>query len=415
MRLVIASACLFLLAALPARAQFSDDLTLFGFFQGQYRYSTEEGLSSPEKVSSFSLQQLNAFLMKDFNASFGAFVNAEITNSFSTDRGWGSLSLEEAWLRYNHSSKFSVKGGLLVPTFNNLNEIKNRTPLLPYIFRPLVYESSFAALLNAEGFTPTHAFLQVNGALPVGDVRVDYAAFLGNNSTDYAAPRPDGTVVAGTDLSTQKLVGGRLGLRWKGVKAGVSSSHDQRRVEHDVLGMLNNSPAAIAQFGAMLGQPITAITPEMMAMAGMPAEVRLDEVGRTRVGADVSFYRGGLFGEAEAIFVLHSVSDAQRAELAAAGAATGGYFQDDLDMTFYYALLGYNITERVFAYGVYNRMLDKSTAALAEGFDFYGVGGGFKPIEGVVLKAQYLGGGSRENPLIDFSTNWFLAAVSVSF
>lgn len=406
-----------LMALVPvkdAAAQIGEDLHLYGFFQGQYRYSTEEG-GSYDEVSSFSLQQLNAFLMKEFNPEFNAFINAELTNSFASDEGWGSLRLEEAWVRYKHSGKFSAKAGLLVPTFNNLNEIKNRTPLLPYIFRPVAYESSFATIVNIGGYTPTRANIQVSGALPVGRLRFDYAAYLGNNSAGFATKEAVGTLPSGTDLSMNKLYGGRLGMRWRSLKMGVSASHDQVRTEYDIAGILSQSPEAIAQFSQQLGQPLEAITPEMMTAAGLPASLELDEVGRTRIGADLSFDRSGFFGEAEVIRVFHALNDEHQATLDLGGQITNGYIRDDLDMSFYYAMLGYNITEKLFGYGYYYHNKDNADAVQAPGMDAFSFGAGYRPVFGVVIKTQYIHVGSRDNPTLDFTNNSILAAVSVSF
>ena len=412
---MLALALLALVGPQEAAAQLGEDLYLYGFFQGQYRYSSEQGLESPDEVSSFSLQQLNAFLMKDFNASFSAFVNAELTNSFATDKGWGSLRLEEAWMRYNRSAKFNVKAGLLVPAFNNLNEVKNRTPLLPYVFRPIAYESSFSSVINLEGLAPGQAFLQVNGALPLGSLRFDYAAYVGNNSTAYAADRPFGSVVPGTDLSTAKLVGGRFGLRWRSLKAGVSATKDETRADYHIDEILNQSPAAIEQFSAMLGTELQAITPEVLAMAGLPSYLGLDEVGRTRLGLDLSFNKGRFFGEGELIRVKHDLTDEHSTTLFVGGQLTGGFIRDDVDMTFYYSLLGFNVTDRLFTYGFYNYLQDNSNYVQAAGLDFYTVGAGFRPIDGVVVKGQYAWGGTRENLVTDYRTNTFFGAISVFF
>ncbi len=70
----------------------------------------------------------------------------------------------------------------MVPTFNNLNEIKNRTPLLPYIFRPFVYEASVFDLFPVNELVPEQAFLQVYGFIPAGEVKFDYAVYVGNGS-----------------------------------------------------------------------------------------------------------------------------------------------------------------------------------------------------------------------------------------
>jgi hypothetical protein len=380
-----------------ADAQVGDDLHLFGFFQGHYRYSSQQGIEGQDNISSFSLQQLNALLMKQFDPRFSAFVNVELTNSFSTDRGWGTLRLEEAWARYNHSPRVGVKAGLLVPTFNNLNEVKNRTPLLPYIFRPLAYETSFAGVFDLENFTPQQGFVQVSGALPLGQARLDYATYAGNNSPEFAAQHTSGSVVSGTDMSTSKMFGGRVGVRWQGITAGVSGTRDQRDISHDLV--------------LLLGQPA-----EVLASIGLPSQFVIGQMNRTRIGGDLSLQRGNLFAEAEIINVDNGTSAEQNALLATLSAVTESAISPGVDALFYYGLIGYDFTDRFFAYGMYNFLSDEGTnAVLAAGIDMYSVGAGFRPVDGVVSKVQYIYTESRENPLLDFGSHSVYLGISVFF
>jgi hypothetical protein len=393
----------FLLAAVlfAPRAEAQDDLDIYGFFQSQLRYSDEQSTSGPEEVLSFSMQQLNLFASTQLTQEFSAFVNAEITNGYSTETGFGSLGLQEAWLRYNRSAALNVKAGLLVPTFNNLNEISNRTPLLPYVFRPIAYETAYATVLPVRALVPNQAFLQVNGTLPTGDLRFDYAAFVGNSESSYAAPDPIGSVVAGTDTTTSKLVGGRLGLRWRSAKVGVSGTYDQRQLDNLVLN-------------------------------GTALPLGLGDVQRMRLGADASFERGMLFGEAEAILALYGLDDEQQARLDLLSSSPELPVQTEqgvemvpnqlapvlsgtLDASFYHALLGVNITDQVFAYGLYNYLEDTSNTAFASGFDLYSAGVGYRPIFPVVLKAQYIHVAARENLVTDFSGSYLFLAASVQF
>lgn len=380
-------------AALFAPRANAQDLSVYGFFQGQSRYSDETQTSmtqvgpteSTTENFNFSVQQLNLFFANQFSPAFSAFVNAEIRNTLSTGDGFGELRLEEAWARYNHSSTFNVKAGRLLPTFNNLNEIKNRTPLLPYVTRPVVYESSFARILPVDQFVPDQAYLQVYGAIPTGEIRVDYAAYVGNSDQTNVAPITSGTVVAGSDTTMSKLIGGRLGARWRGFKAGVSGTHDMR--QH----------GAFSLGGTTLPMP------------------GLGEMTRTRLGGDFSFSMGRFYGEAEAVQVLYSLDDTQEAMLAEVSTMTNGVFSNNFDASFYYGLLGVNITEQLFAYGRYEFYADQSSSTLAEGLDLYSVGAGFRPIDPITVKAQYQHVGSRENPIFGYDANYLFGAVSVSF
>ena len=372
--------CLFLLISCAgslafvrvASAQESDDIRLYGFFQGLYRNSNVSGnLGGPAEFSTFSLQQLNGFASKQLNPSFSAFVNAELTNTFSTEKGWGTLRLEEAWMRYNHSAYLNVKAGLLVPTFNNLNEVKNRTPLLPYIFRPVAYEATFSNITNLEALVPNRAYVQVYGALPLGDMRFDYAAYMGNSEPSYAAKGFVGTIVAGMDTTKSKLYGGRLGVRYGGLKVGVSGTYDMHKRDQ-------------------------------IRIRDLTIPVGLGEMERTRLGGDLSYSIGRVFGEAEAIFVRHSLDDAQKARLDFLANSNEsplrGVITNTPDMTFYYGLVGYNITDRFYGYMIYNFIKDGNTVASEAGTYAYGPGLGFRPIDTIVLKSQYIRSGLRENP-----------------
>ena len=115
-----------------------------------FQHDKETSSISANKESiTFNLQQLNMFFQRDITQQWTSFVNVEILNNYSSSRQWGALNLEEAWVKYRRNNFFSLKLGLQIPIFNNLNEIKNRTPLLPYIIRPLVYETSMSEAISS--------------------------------------------------------------------------------------------------------------------------------------------------------------------------------------------------------------------------------------------------------------------------
>ncbi len=148
-------------------AQFGESpIRIFGYFQNSFQHWTT--FEERPKQNSFSLQQLNLFFQKDLGTNWTAFVNFEFLNNFSSGRQWGSAKLEEAWVKYRANMRFNLKLGLLIPIFNNLNWIKNRTPLLPYIIRPLAYETSFSEFILIDVLTPVQAFTQVYGFFPAG-------------------------------------------------------------------------------------------------------------------------------------------------------------------------------------------------------------------------------------------------------
>lgn len=303
-------------------------LNIFGYFQNSFQHWTTQNTSSnrPDIVAgdtrraqnSFSVQQLNLFLSKDISRHWRAFVNFEMLNNFSSQRRWGGFNLEEAWVRYKPSDSFNLKIGLLIPEFNHLNEIKNRTPLLPYIIRPLIYEASFNEFVGlVEEATPTRAFLQAAGTLPLSKAKLDYALYLGNSPN--IATREDGQQ-SGVDTSATFLVGARLGLRERSWKAGVSLTRDKVNSRTRMVGI------AVYDFYHR-------------------------ESRRIRLGGDLLFTRGRLFFEGEGVKVFYGdiseirIDGAPPAQTPGGETRTGGYFL--------YGTLGYHLTERCQLYSGY--------------------------------------------------------------
>jgi len=288
-------------------------LRIFGYFQTSFRqwsaldFQTSHpeltGVEEQPAQNSFNLQQLNLFLSKDIALHWRAFVNFEILNTFSSNKQWGAFNLEEAWIRYKPGDKFNLKAGLLIPTFNNLNEIKNRTPLLPYIIRPLLYESSLSEIIgDFEEGVPARAFVEASGVIPLRNAKFDYAVYAGNSPNINNQGNRGQT---GVDTSNTFLVGGRLGMRFKDLKIGLSATHEK----------VNR------QWPESPDEPV----------------IKLKEAPRIRLGGDLSFHLGQLYFEGEFINVTNDEGHP--------GINFGGEF--------YYLTLGYQFTEQVFAYAGY--------------------------------------------------------------
>ncbi|NIR48187.1 hypothetical protein GWO43_07005 [candidate division KSB1 bacterium] len=291
------------IVASEAFGQFSEsDLRIFGYFQNTFIHQTEF-IDSPEE-NSFSVQQLNLFFQKDLARHWRTFVNFELLNNFSSSRQWGAFNLEEAWVRYRSNEKFNLKMGLHIPIFNHLNTIKNRTPLLPYVIRPLVYETSFSEFIAVEEFTPARAFVQAYGFLTLNKVKLDYALYLGNSPNINSRSSLGQT---GVDTTNTFLIGGRLGIRYGELKVGLSATRDNTNILQDA--------------GRFLGGPAN----------------RFEEIPRVRFGGDLSYHLGKFSLESEFIIV--------------------NYYDDTpeiiIDKEFYYATLGYQVTEQLFVYGSY--------------------------------------------------------------
>lgn len=280
----------------------SSPLKVFGFFQTSY-YQTMH-LGGSNDYNTFNTQQLNLFFQKDLAKKWTSFVNFEILNNFSSNKQWGSLNLEEAWIKYYAGPQFTMRLGLQIPIFNNLNEIKNRTPLLPYIIRPLAYESSFGEFLALEELTPERAFVQTNGFIPVSKSKIDYAFYIGNSPNVNDNPNYTQT---GIDTTNTLLYGGRIGFRISDFKLGISATYDKTNAFKNL-------------------EPLIGV-----------AEGFLEKVQRMRVGGDLSYDFKSLRFEGEFIKVNY---DDDVDEL-------------KFDKWFYYYTLGYFIDEEVFLYYSY--------------------------------------------------------------
>jgi hypothetical protein len=254
-----------------------------------------------------------------------------------------------------------------------LNELKNRTPLLPYLFRPFVYETSVANLLNVEDFLPERAFVQLYGSLPLGGLRFDYALHTGNSETSFITTQNRQQTrqgFSGEDGALFKAVGGRIGLRnaAETFKVGVSGTFD-----HD-----NRRDTTFAD-GAI---PLPNVRRTFLAPLG--------DVQRLRVGADLSFTLGNFAFEGEYIGVFHDVQYPAN-------------FRGTLDKTFFYGNLLYNLTEDVYIYGNYNYLKSdviNPDAPTAQGLEAFGGGLGYRVADGIVAKTQYQRVGSRGNTAV---------------
>ena len=260
---------------------------------------------------------MNLFFQKKLSRNWRAFVNFEFVNTFSSSRQWGSANLEEAWAAYSPNENFNLKLGLLLPIFNNLNTIKNRTPILPYVIRPLAYETSFQDFIPVEDFAPSRAFAQAYGFLPFRGMKLDYAAYLGNSPNIASlSSADDANQQTGVDTTNTFLVGGRIGLSYfDDFKIGFSMTYDK------------------TNFFEAANQLIFQSSNKLL----LGTNSDFGNVPRKRYGGDLSFRYKNIAFESEIIKVQHD-EDIQNA---------------DLDRDFFYITLGYRFKERLFVYASY--------------------------------------------------------------
>jgi hypothetical protein len=349
-------------------------ISVLGYFQGSFYY--QKDIKSSKRSTSFTTQHLNLLLQKDLLRRWSAFINFEFTNSYSSQRNWGSFSLEEAWAKYRRNKYFSIKMGLLIPRYNNLNEIKNRTPLLPYIIRPLVYETSFRETIPIEEFVPEQAYVQVYGYAPVKGLKFDYAAYWGNSPNINTDPAVSQT---GIDTSSTFMFGGRIGVRNEWFKFGLSSTGD------DTNRFLGLEPAF-----------------------GLP-EGYFDGVRRIRAGFDLSLNIGDFMFESEGLGVRYEDNEPNL----------------DADMSFFYFTAGYTFWERLLVYlSVWELKTNNTRQRPDESFEIgelkmtipnFGVA--YTLSDRVALKAA-IAGGETTSDLEGFVTEefeFYSLAVSISF
>jgi len=341
------------------------NLKVFGYFQASFGYHKE--LDEAIQDKSFSLQQLNLFLQKDLTPNWTAFINFEFVNSYSSFRNWGAQNLEEAWVSYRRGEQFKLKLGLQVPAFNNLNEIKNKTPLLPYIIRPLAYEASFNEIIALGDFVPAQAFVQAYGFIPAGDLKIDYAVFVGNSPNLNSDPRRGQT---GVDTTGLFLTGGRFGLRTNNLKLGLSATIDH----------VDYYSAAV-----FLGYEPSDFT----------------EVRRLRLGGDFSVNVEKWMWESEFIRVTYD----------------DNHPQFDFDKEFYYGTLGRYFSERFFAYAGYWVISDAALPAQDYDLIVLTAGAAYNINETISAKAQY-GRVLFETSApvaMEGKSNYYFLAISVVF
>jgi len=220
--------------------------------------------------------------------------------------------------------------------------------LLPYIIRPLAYETSFSEFIPIEVLTPVRAFAQAYGFFPAGEAKFDYAVYVGNSPNISNDPSRGQT---GVDTTATFLLGGRLGWRYGDLKLGLSATYDK-----------DNSA-------------------EVLADSLNIRRTELSAIPKIRFGGDLSYNFANFSFESEFIKVSLEQDNPK--------------LERNLD--FYYATLGYNFTEALFIYGSY-WLLDSHAAVPAlpnerkkedEDVKVTTFGASYNMMDRVRLKAQF--------------------------
>jgi hypothetical protein len=279
-------------------------LKIFGYLQGSFYY--QSNVKNAESATTFTTQQLNILMQKNLARRWRGFVNLAFTNTYSSYRNWGTFAIEEAWAGYRQNRYLNLKMGLLIPRFNYLNEYRNRMPVLPYIIRPLVYETSFQEDVDIEDFVPQQAFVQLYGSARRSDFEFDYAAYAGNSAGVNTDPNQGNT---GVDFKTSALFGGRIGFEYSALKAGFSATHDE-----------TDEPSGLS--------------PDSLTTS---AASQFENTPRVRLGGDLRVEYRDISFWAEVISVKYD----------------DGIPEVNVDQSFWYATLGNKFFDRLFIFGTY--------------------------------------------------------------
>ncbi len=335
-----------------------NNLNIFGYYQNNFTSWHVRLKDSDFKldVNSFLMQQMNVFLQKNFDAEFSSFIDFEFTNSFDFKANIGDFKIPEAWLKYSPSMQFNLKAGVLIPRFNNFNEIKNRTVLLPYIYRPLAYETYFFDQFGTGEFVPTSANIQVYGDIPIGRAFFNYAVFGGNSETSVLNNN-NSLFGSGQDFTNYKLVGGRLGLEYNDLQFGISATFDRKDLSNYDIGF----------------------------------------IPRTRLGGYLNYSIDKFVLEAEYIGVMYKITQANKDTLALLPPTPedlpSGRIMlpapQDFNKTFWHMNLLYNIQDNLGVYVGYDYIQGKDNIFTEGGINQYNFGGVYDATNSIILKAEY--------------------------
>ena len=352
----------------------AEGVDVFGYMQLNYKQGFD--LLTPTKTTtgSFNMQEMDLFVRKDLGSDVSCLIDLQTLDNFSSVNNWGSINLDEAWIKFSPSKLFNLKVGKIVPAFNNFNEIKTKFPLMPYIFRPIVYEATYQSTLQVSQWVPEHAAIQINGTTPVSDIKLDYAIFAGNSDFIVSQFQGLSTMLPGMDSTQFKMGGGRVGARYMGIKLGVSGTYDYSKHE-DVNEFVDKINTGLKAKNIPIIIPTLSATP------------------RGRIGIDLSYTGHGFSFEGEYIRVKEMLDDANKTKLNAICSMVWPYSQhtvaiaNDLTKTFVYGNLMYDFCEKYFVTLGYSRLTNKSSLMFSsEGLDIVMAGAGYHYNDNITLK-----------------------------
>jgi hypothetical protein len=360
-----------------------ENTKFYGYIQPLiWHFESNQDFGKNVTYNTAGIAQSNFFLTSDFKNDLSVLINFELINNFSSEKEWGALNLQEAYLKWSPSENLNLKFGQVIPAFNNLFEKYNNTPELPYLLSPKLYEVTLGNLVDIFDNLPQKAIIQASGELPLNNYLIlDYAASLNHSINKFhSSPQNDLRpyyVSYGQSAESYIGYGGRIGLRSADVKLGVSVYSD----------VSNQRKFKWTENGDM---------------------VDLGDMGRIKFGFDFSVRKNNFTLSGEFLLNKTSISD-RRVDvknvyennrdtsfttvdnfLNYAHSKNRMFIGNGFDRTFYYISLMYNFTQDVFVYAMYDYMQDLVDPYYfgTDGYKGVSLGGGWKVNPNVVLKSQ---------------------------
>lgn len=368
----------------------------FSHFENWYNVPVPADFDEEHSYNFMGVAQMNIMMAKQFSPELSAFVNFEFINDYSSSKGFGSFNLQEAYVRWDYRNFLKVKFGMVIPQFNNLYEIYNRTPLLPYLIRPKVYEANFGNLIDVFDFLPQKALVQINGNVPVGSLTMQYALWAGNPPSSLISSSENdlipGYTAYGQSAVSFMSFGGRLGVINSFMKAGFSVTTDTENRRNIYIDWDDNT-------------------------------ADLGDIDRLRLGADLSFSVGDLRVEGEYLMTKSKTTKAMDDSLRSWNSESPDLIGDNFDKYFYYVAAIYNVTDKLTAFVMYDAISDNFDSWFfgQEGYKGYHLGAGYTVVDEVVIKAQYnkntgkYDSGIEDPSVYDYNEAYYSVGVSFSF
>lgn len=318
------------------------ELNLYGYFQafGQ-TFNYENSNFDPMYVDAnqFSLQQLNIFAANHFGNGFSAVVNLEFTSNYDSHDKIGHASVSEAYgLWQGFDGLLKVQAGYFIPKFGYLSTIANKSPLLPYIYRPVIFETDFTGFVG-KPFYPEKGNLQVFGDYYLNDnLALNYSVYLTGAEREFW-----NKIDEQHQRTVLYQVGGRVGFDWTpneniGIEAGFSGSLDKDSIVID------------------------------------------GYTGRTRIAADIGIRIWKFDLRAEYYNSMIDISDDVKNTLTSV---------DDLDKVSYYASLTFNATDKLYFNTFYTDWEDHNHEIFFGGLYVISAGAGYRLTDNIILKYQF--------------------------